>query len=93
MGANYFTMSKSTLLKKDFDKYTSIEITEYPNNRIASTVYAGDCGWVSQYNGKSFEEVCALERLKIQQKLKSESYSHSEKNLKLLLNFNQIQLF
>ncbi|AKK73798.1 hypothetical protein OK18_15345 [Chryseobacterium gallinarum] len=80
-----------TLLKKEFNDSTSIDISEFENGRIASMVFAGDGGWVSQYHDKAFEEVCKLERLKIHQKLKEKSCTKS--SLELLLSFNQTELF
>lgn len=80
-----------TLLKKEFNGSTSIEISEFENGRIASMVFAGDGGWVSQYYHTSFEEVCKLEKIKIHQKLKEKSCTKS--SLELLLSFNQVELF
>lgn len=79
------------LLHKEYDKHTSITISSHEQGRISSLVYAGDGGWVDQYTDKSFEEVCSLQRKKILKKI--EDNACTKNSLKLLLNFNQTELF
>jgi hypothetical protein len=79
------------LLHKDYDEHTSITIEKHEKNRISVCVYAGDGGWVHQYENKTFEEVCANQRKVINQKIRSKSCTRSA--LEKLLNFNQTELF
>ena len=72
------------LLKLQVDKHISIEITQYKDNRKATTVYTNAVGWCDQYrNGETLFEVIINEIKTIKSKIKTNP--QSKKDLKRLL--------
>jgi hypothetical protein len=76
------TLMNTRLLRIEISKYISFEVTQYDNNRKATTVYYSVGGWVSQYsNAETLYQVIVNEIRTIKAKIKSNKKDISLKQL------------